>query len=127
MRTVEVISFGYGHDGPPGAHLTIDVRTHFRDPHVNPALRHLTAAADAVVKAVMGTPGIPALVDSVVAAASAFLAAPSPAPVTIAIGCVGGRHRSAVIAAEVARRLGPTATLTHRDISRPLIERASTQ
>jgi UPF0042 nucleotide-binding protein len=123
--TVEVISFGYGHGRPPPAHLTIDVRAHFRDPHVNPALRHLTAADAPVVEAVMSTPGIPALVDAAVAAASAFMTAPAPGPVTIAVGCVGGRHRSAVIAAEVARRLGPSATLTHRDIARPVINRSS--
>jgi hypothetical protein len=35
------------------------------------------------------------------------------------------RKSSAVIAAEVARRLGPSATLTHRDIARPVINRSS--
>ena len=122
VTTVEVISFGYGHGAPPPAHLTVDVRSHFRDPHVNRGLRYLTAEDPAVAEAVMGTPGIPALIDSAVAAVAAFRAAPSPGPVTVAVGCAGGRHRSAVIAAEVARRLGPAATLAHRDIARPVIE-----
>jgi RNase adaptor protein for sRNA GlmZ degradation len=121
VTSVEVVSFGYGHAEPPSAHLTVDVRAHFRDPHVDPALRHLTAADAAVVQAVRSTPGIPALTGAIVAAVSAFLAAPVPGPVTVAIGCTGGRHRSAVIAADVARRLGPAAALTHRDINRPVI------
>ncbi len=130
---VTIVSFGYGHtstDGqpvpPPPAHLTIDVRTHFRDPHVCPALRHLTAADSPVVEAVMNTPGVPALIDSAVAAVNAFRAAPAPGPVTVAVGCVGGRHRSAVIAAEITSRLGAAATLPHRDITRPVIERSTT-
>ena len=64
--------------------------------------------------------------DAAVAAVNGFRTAPTPGPVTIAVGCVGGRHRSAVIAAEIARRIGPGATLTHRDITRPVIERRTT-
>lgn len=130
---VTLISFGYGHvdeDGrpvpPPTAHATFDVRHHFKDPHVNPALRYLTAADAPVVEAVLNTPGIPALIDSVTAMARAFRAAPRPGSITIAVGCVGGRHRSAVIAAEVFRRLdteGIPCALAHRDINRPVIER----
>lgn len=126
---VTVTSFGYGHkdaDGQPvplpPAHITIDVRAHFRDPHVSPALRHLTAADEPVAEAVMSTPGVPALVAAIVTAVAAFRAAPAPGPVTVAIGCTGGRHRSAVIAAETARLLGPATALTHRDINRPVIE-----
>lgn len=125
-RTVTVISFGYGHGAPPEAHATFDVRHHFKDPHVNPALRDLTAADPAVVETVLSTSGIPALIDSITSMARAFRAAPSPRPLTIAVGCVGGRHRSVVIAAEVARRMdleAIPAILSHRDISRPVIAR----
>ena len=127
---VTVISFGYGHGAPPVAHATVDVRRHFKDPHVDPALRGLTAVDEAVVAAVRRTPGIPALIDSIVGMARAFRAAPRPGPVTIAVGCVGGRHRSAVIAADAARRLdleGVPVVLSHRDIERPVIERAATE
>jgi RNase adaptor protein for sRNA GlmZ degradation len=124
--TISVISFGYGHGVPPEADATFDVREHFKDPHVNPALRYLTAADTLVVEAVLNTPGIPELVESVTAVARAFRAAPRPGPVTIAVGCVGGRHRSAVIAAEAARLLdseGIPVSLVHRDMQRPVIER----
>lgn len=122
----EIISFGYLHGPAPEAHLTADVRWHFRDPHVSPALRCLTAHDPEVAAAVLATPGIPALIAALATAAQAFLAGPSGGTVTIAIGCAGGRHRSAVIATEVARHLpdaGIAATLTHRDIARPVIKR----
>lgn len=124
MSRVEVVSFGYGHGPAPDAHATFDVRAHFRDPHIDPALRDMTAADAPVAAAVLGTAGIPALISSIAQVAAAFLDGPQPGPVTVAVGCAGGRHRSAVIAAGVARRLGETGVpvaLTHRDITKPVI------
>jgi RNase adaptor protein for sRNA GlmZ degradation len=123
---VEIMSFGYGHGPAPEAHATFDVRHHFRDPHVDPALRHLTAADEEIVHAVMNTPGIAQLVDAIVAAAHAFRCGPSAGVVPIAIGCVGGRHRSAAIAIEVAAILGfdrVPVMVVHRDMDRPVVER----
>lgn len=125
LERVTVVSFGYGHGTPPEAHATFDVRSHFRDPHINPAFRYLTAADPAVTDALLATPGILTLAAAVMAAAWAFLDSPQPGPVTIAVGCTGGRHRAPVIAAEVGRLLesaGVPVTLTHRDMHRPLIE-----
>jgi RNase adaptor protein for sRNA GlmZ degradation len=99
---------------------------HFRDPHIDPALRYLTAADPAVMVAVIGTPGIPALTRAIAGMARAYLAAPQPGPLTIAVGCVGGRHRSAAVAIEAARLLvldGVPVTVAHRDLARPVIER----
>jgi RNase adaptor protein for sRNA GlmZ degradation len=124
---VHLVSFGYGHgQPPPGAHLTVDVRQHFRDPHADPALRCLTAANGQVMRAVLATQGIPDLIAALVAAARACLAGPQPGPVLVAVGCAGGRHRSAAIVTEAARRLsraGLPVTVTHRDIARPVIIR----
>lgn len=123
---VTVVSFGYGHGAAPLAHATFDVRQHFRDPHVSPALRGLTAADQAVADAVRSTPGVPGLTGAIAAAARAFLSGPCQDQLTIAVGCVGGRHRSAVIAADAASLLeseGVTVTLSHRDIERPVIGR----
>jgi RNase adaptor protein for sRNA GlmZ degradation len=124
---VEIVSFGYGHGPAPEAHATFDVRHHFRDPHVNPALRYLTAADPQVIEAVMDTPGVYPLAASIAGTVRAFLDGPQSGPVTVAVGCVGGRHRSAAIAIEAARLLadvdGIPVTLTHRDIGRPVIER----
>jgi P-loop ATPase protein family len=123
----EIISFGYGHGpAPAGAHVVLDVRSHYRDPHVDPGLRDLTAADEQVIRAVLDTPGVLALVGAIVATAHAYRAGPQPGPVRIAVGCAGGRHRSAVIAAEAAWQLeldNVPVTLTHRDIGRPVIGR----
>jgi nucleoid-associated protein YgaU len=37
------VTFGYGQGPAPQAHVTIDLRHHFKDPHVNDALRYLDA------------------------------------------------------------------------------------
>jgi UPF0042 nucleotide-binding protein len=128
--TVEIISFGYGHGPAPEAHIAYDVRRHFRDPHVSPELRHLTARDAAVYEAVRSTPGILQFVDAAEQAVLAFLAGPSGGPVTVAIGCAGGRHRAPALADMLATSLAEThgldVTLTHRDINRPVIERATT-
>jgi ADP-ribose pyrophosphatase len=123
---VTVTSFGYGHGAAPEAHAVFDVRHHFKDPHVNPTLRGKTGADPAVIVAVLGTPGVARLVRSIAAAVSAFSGGPQPGPVTVAIGCAGGRHRSVVIADEVASRLrgmGIRPAVVHRDVHRPVITR----
>lgn len=125
----EITSFGYGHAAPPEAHLTVDLRRHFRDPHVDPLLRHLTARSPQVRNAVLATPGIKALVAGLADVASAYGTAPRPDPVVIAVGCVGGRHRAPVVAAELAALLehyGAQVTLTHRDMCQPVIRRELT-
>ncbi|MFF0052563.1 ATPase [Streptomyces sp. NPDC005498] len=129
QQPVTITSFGYGHAPAPEATAVYDVRAHFRDPHVDPALRHQTAESPDVFATVMNTPGVAALVDCIVHTVFSYRAGPTPAPITIAIGCVGGRHRSAAIAIRVAQILAGTqmpATLEHRDIARPVIARPET-
>lgn len=97
---------------------------HFKDPHVDPSLRQLTARDQPVAQAVMATPGIPDLVTALAAAVHAYRAGPTPARLTIAVGC--GRHRSAQIATALMQLLqgdGLDATVSHRDIDRPVVER----
>ncbi|MFF2662984.1 ATPase [Kitasatospora sp. NPDC058032] len=123
-----VISFGYLHGAPPEAHLTLDLRKHFRDPHVDPALRHLTAHDLPVRRAVMGTPGIREAVTAAALVVDAYDAGPTHAPLTIAVGCAGGRHRAAVVTAALARRLtmlGFTIRVVHRDLDKPVVERTA--
>lgn len=129
---VTIISFGYGHcrwlpgQRTPVAHVTYDLRYHFRDPHVTPALRDLTGLHATIESIVLGTPGILVLVDAITVAARGFLGGPQPGEVTIAIGCAGGRHRSVAVAGEVARRLAADnipVTVRHRHITRPVSSR----
>ncbi|MCX4549262.1 RNase adapter RapZ [Streptomyces sp. NBC_01500] len=124
--TVEIVSFGYLHGEPPAAHLTIDLRHHFRDPHVSPELRYMTAADEPVRAAVLSTPGIAALLEATVAAVAGFASGPSAGTIVVADGCAGGRHRAPTFAMSLADRLkadGLTVTLTHRDIGEPVIQR----
>ncbi|MFD5456991.1 RapZ C-terminal domain-containing protein [Streptomyces olivaceus] len=126
MAAVEIVSFGYLHDAPPVAHLTIDLRHHFRDPHVSPELRYMTAADEPVRTAVLNTSGITALVDATATAVTAFAAGPSAGTVTVADGCAGGRHRAPTFATALAARLrsdGHQVTVTHRDMARPVVQR----
>ncbi|WP_406227395.1 ATPase [Streptomyces anthocyanicus] len=123
--TVTITSFGYLHGDPPAAHLTLDLRHHFRDPHVSPALRHMTARDSEVRQAVLGTPGIPALVEAVSDAVVAYLNGPGGQAVNVAVGCAGGRHRAAVVAEAVRTALADedvTAAVMHRDLERPVVD-----
>ncbi|QLJ06837.1 ATPase (plasmid) [Streptomyces sp. NEAU-sy36] len=124
MATIQIISFGYGHNPAPTAHITLDLRHHFRDPHIQPSLRTLTANDRAVRRTVLNTPGIRPLLTATTRQINAYAAGPSGGTITVATGCVGGRHRSAVTANALARRLrrrGHTVTVEHRDLHRPLI------
>ncbi|WP_030241014.1 RNase adapter RapZ [Streptomyces sp. NRRL S-350] len=126
LTCIDVVSFGYLHAAPPDAHLTLDLRRHFRDPHVDPALRHQSARDLPVRRAVLATPGIRELITAAALLADAYDAGPSGAPLTIAVGCAGGRHRAATVASVLAARLGKTGMtvhLTHRDLDKPVIDR----
>lgn len=127
MNHIEIVSFGYRHPAPPPqAHVTCDLREHFRDPHIDPALRSLTAEHPQVVATVLATPGIEGVIRAAVALALAYRAGPAGGPVVIAAGCAGGRHRAPTVAAEIAARLarhGIPVTTEHRDMHRPVIER----
>ncbi|GAA3813781.1 RNase adapter RapZ [Streptomyces coacervatus] len=123
---VEIVSFGYLHGEPPAAHLTIDLRHHFRDPHVSPDLRYMTGEDAPVRVAVMNTPGIPELVTATARAVAAFRSGPTAGPVVVADGCAGGRHRAPVFAYHLAvhlRAVGLTVRLEHRDLAKPVVER----
>lgn len=123
---VEIVSFGYLHGAPPTAHLTIDLREHFRDPHVRPELRYMTADDAPVRVAVMSTPGIPELVTATACAVAAFRSGPGAGPVVVADGCAGGRHRAPVFADHLAVHLsaiGLTVRVQHRDHAKPVVER----
>ncbi|MEV0187179.1 RNase adapter RapZ [Kitasatospora purpeofusca] len=129
VTTIEVISFGYLHGAPPEATVTVDLRRHFRDPHADPGLRHLTAHDLPVRRAVLTTPGVREAIAAVASVVEAFDAGPSPAPLTVAVGCAGGRHRAATVAQVLADRLrkavGPV-DLIHRDLGKPVVERPAT-
>ncbi|MFF9854248.1 RapZ C-terminal domain-containing protein [Streptomyces litmocidini] len=124
-----ITSFGHLHGPrPDDAHIVLDLRHHFRDPHWNRDLRELTARDHRVIRAVRRTPGIRQLLAATVAQAQAYAAGPSASEhaLHIAVGCAGGRHRAGVAAHLLARRLrrrGHQVTLHHRDLHRPVVTR----
>ncbi|MFF3071035.1 ATPase [Kitasatospora sp. NPDC057936] len=127
LSDINVVSFGYLHGpAPEFAHITVDLRRHFRDPHIDTSLRYQSAEDLPVRAAVLATPGIQELIAATAALAEAYDAGPVEAPLTIAVGCKGGRHRAATVARVLARRLGKTGVtvrLTHRDLDKPVVER----
>ena len=124
---VRVTTFGYLHGAPPaGAHITLDLRHHFRDPHAVRGLRDLTANDPQVRIAVLNTPGIRTLLDAATDMVLAYLHGPSAGPVAVAVGCAGGRHRAATVGRVLAAKLadlGVPATVAHRDLDKPVVER----
>ena len=127
---ITIISFGHLHTGDqlPDAHVVYDLRTHFKDPHVTPALQDLTGKYQAVIDAVLSTPGIPFLITAAMCTINAYTESPSQKPLTIAFGCAGGRHRSVVVADQVAGRLrqaGVAVVVQHRHLNRPVVRRGA--
>lgn len=126
MATVEIVSFGFLHGDAPQADIVLDLRRAFRDPHVDPRMRQLTGRDRAVRRAVLGTGGVRRLLRATVRQVAAYASGPSFDRIAIGSGCAGGRHRSVVVADQLARRLrrrGHTVTVTHRDIRRPVVQR----
>ncbi|RNG11790.1 RapZ C-terminal domain-containing protein [Streptomyces botrytidirepellens] len=127
---IRITSFGHLHEpAPTDAHITLDLHRHFRDPHVDPNLRTLTARDRRAIRAVKHTPGIQQLLAATLTQAQAYARSPGAGahPLHIAIGCADGRHRAGVTAHLLARRLrrrGHQVALTHRDLHRPVVERA---
>lgn len=122
---VEIVSFGFLHGPAPDAHLTVDLRAHFRDPHVSPGLRQMTATDLPVQHAVLHTSGIRPLISALADAAAAFRIGAPDIPLRLAIGCAGGRHRAPVVATEWASRASRgdgLIRLTHRDLTQPVVD-----
>jgi UPF0042 nucleotide-binding protein len=122
-----IYSFGYLHEVPE-ATVTVDLRAILRDSHIDPALRYKTAA-DAEVRAkVAATRGALDLASRLrdVAAVLCELAEATGHPTSLAIGCAGGRHRSAALTMLIADDLtsdGHEVTVNHLHIDRPVVER----
>ncbi|WP_055693417.1 RapZ C-terminal domain-containing protein [Streptomyces prasinopilosus] len=126
MAAVEIVSFGFLHASAPEADIVLDLRRAFRDPHVDPRMRQLTGRDRLVQRAVLHTAGIRPLLKATARQVQAYAEGPGDKPIVIGSGCAGGRHRSVVVADQLARRLrrrGHTVTVIHRDIRRPVVQR----
>jgi len=119
-----VSSFGFKYGLPVEADWVVDARF-LRNPFWEPELRPLTGLDALVRDFVWEQPTAREFVERLTALVSWTLERASDAGRTrlhLAVGCTGGRHRSVVLASEIAARLreeGVPVVLRHRDVGRP--------
>ncbi len=130
LPEVVVMSFGFLHGVPPTAvgPLLVDLRQQLRDPHTDPALRQLNGLDQAVRTKVLTMPGAFEIIRFTAGQAQFLLRYNSTRNfmVRVLVGCQGGRHRSVVVAEQVAHTLskrGIETAVEHQHIHFPVIER----
>ena len=120
---VSVVSFGYKHGLPLDVDLVFDCRF-LPNPHWVESLRPLPGTDAKVRRYVMKQEETQAFLEELSNLFELLLPAyvrEGKSYLSIGVGCTGGRHRSVVIAAEIARlleRLGFPARVHHRDLER---------
>ena len=118
---IGILSFGYKHGLPLEADLLIDVRF-IPNPYYVSELKKLDGKDVGVKKFVKKWPESKVFFEkycSLLQYLIPLYEKEGKTTLTLAVGCTGGRHRSVVIAEEIAARLkdsGREITLTHRDI-----------
>jgi UPF0042 nucleotide-binding protein len=118
-----VVSFGYKHGIPLDVDLVFDCRF-LPNPHWVDRLRPLPGTDANVRRFVMRQPAAKAFLQELERLFALLLPAfvkEGKSYLSIGVGCTGGRHRSVVIGAEIAKilkRLGFPAGVHHRDLDR---------
>jgi UPF0042 nucleotide-binding protein len=118
-----IVSFGYKYGLPVDADLVVDVRF-LPNPFWIPELRDLTGDTADVRDYVLAQDGAREFIDryiEILQIIGAGYTREGKHYLTLAVGCTGGKHRSIVIAAELARRLaqlGVRTTVVNRDLGR---------
>jgi UPF0042 nucleotide-binding protein len=118
-----VVSFGFKHGVPTDVDLVLDCRF-LPNPHWVEELRPLTGLDDSVREYVLAQPATAeflARLENLLELLLPGYVTEGKSYLSIALGCTGGRHRSVVIAEEVAgilRKHGFDPTVTHRDLDR---------
>ena len=116
-------SFGFKYGLPVDADLVVDVRF-LPNPFWIPELRDLTGTDDEVRDYVLGQQDADTFLDryaGLLEILGAGYTRESKHYLTLAVGCTGGKHRSVVMAQELADRLtamGVRTTVVHRDLGR---------
>jgi len=120
---IEITTFGYLHGPAPKAMMTLDLRDFLRDPaRMSPRLLNMDGRDEEVRQVVLGTPGA----GTTLQAAAIFVMGIPEArgPVTVAIGCAGGKHRAAAMGgmlAEILTSSRLSVNLVHRDAHHPRV------
>ena len=121
--STSVVSFGYTHGLPLDADLVFDCRF-LPNPHWVEELRPYSGLDEPVRAYVLSHKETGQFLDHVEELLTTLLPAfeaEGKSYLTVAMGCTGGRHRSVVLAEELARRLaghGALPTVSHRDVDR---------
>jgi UPF0042 nucleotide-binding protein len=120
---VNVVSFGYKHGLPLDVDLVFDCRF-LPNPHWIDELRPLTGENERVRDYVLSQSGTREFLDELDRLFGLTLPGfehEGKAYLSVGVGCTGGRHRSVVIAEQLAERLrrrGYPASIHHRDVHR---------
>jgi UPF0042 nucleotide-binding protein len=120
---VNIVSFGFKYGLPLDADMVADCRF-LPNPHWIDALAPLTGQDSAVREYVLCQPGAADFLAAYVQAVGIALDGYGEAGkhfVLLAVGCTGGKHRSVVMAEEIASRLRkswPGLQVVHRDLGR---------
>jgi len=120
---VTVLSFGFKYGLPVDADMVADCRF-LPNPHWIPELAPRNGLDQAVKEYVMRQPGTEEFIRSYLDVLHITLSGYERSGklfMTLAVGCTGGKHRSVVIAEELASRLAgpwPGVQVTHRDLGR---------
>lgn len=118
-----IVSFGYKHGLPIDVDLVFDCRF-LPNPHWVEELRPLAGTDERVREYVLAQPDTAPFLDQLERLFTLLLPAyvrEGKSYLSIGVGCTGGRHRSVVIASELARRLEPHGVsphVHHRDVDR---------
>jgi len=123
-HTLTILSFGFKYGLPPDADLVADMRF-LPNPFWNEELRPLTGSDAAVRDYVLAQDGAVEFADAYAQALHPVLEGyqrENKRHSVLAVGCTGGKHRSVVMARELADRLaavpGVAVRVTHRDLGR---------
>jgi UPF0042 nucleotide-binding protein len=122
MQT-SIVSFGFKHGAPRDVDLMFDCRF-LPNPYWDEALRSQSGLEPEVRKFVLDRPETTQFLTKLDELLTMLIPAyirEGKSYLTVAMGCTGGRHRSVVLAEELARRLddhGMPTTVFHRDVDR---------
>ncbi len=123
-HTVTLMSFGFKYGLPPDVDLVADMRF-LPNPFWDEGLRPLTGENPEVREYVLGQQGASEFLTAYAAALRPVLEGyqrENKRHSVVAVGCTGGKHRSVVMARELAARLadvpGVAVRVAHRDLGR---------
>jgi UPF0042 nucleotide-binding protein len=120
---VNIVSFGFKYGLPVDADMVADCRF-LPNPHWVPELAPLTGQDQKVRDYVLGQPAADGFLRAYIEAVRVTLTGYEGAGklfLMVAVGCTGGKHRSVVVAEEIAAKLAgawPSIQVSHRDLGR---------